>query len=228
MYEFEREFQAVLLNLHKISALKHLVLIGSWVLPVYAYIFKMPLASFTTSDIDFSVIRPHDRAIKSNPSVHNILVEIGYMPHFSLLTRSEKYIPALDNPEKKLSIEFLCEFGRVAHEPYRIKGLAITATPVKFQKILHENVAVLNYRGVPVTVPKPAFWAAHKIAISQLRLGKNAKLKMSKDLDTAKMVVGFLGADPVLKAAYFYRGKFVILFEKGWKAYKKRFSDQVV
>lgn len=131
MYEFEREFQAILSNLDKIGALKHLVLIGSWVLPIFAYHYKMPLAAFTTSDIDFSVIRPHDRAIKSNPSVH-------------------------------------------------------------------------------------------------IRLGKNSKLKMFKDLDTAKIVAGFIGTEPVLKAASFYRGKFVMLFEKGWKAYMKRFSDQVV
>ncbi len=118
MIEFEKEFNAILKSLHEIDALKHLILIGSWVLPIYSENYKIPRLTFTTSDVDFTIIRPHDPAKKSTPSVHQKLIEIGYIPHRSSITQSEKYIPALENVKNKLSIEFLCEPGRIVKARY--------------------------------------------------------------------------------------------------------------
>jgi len=158
MFEFEKEFHSVLKSLHEIGALRHLILIGSWVLPVYAENYAISRFSFTTTDIDFSIIRPHDPAKKSNPSIHVKLTEIGYIPHRSPITQHEKYIPAPESAKNKLSIEFLCEPGRIIKTPYRMQGLDIIITPVRYQRILHENAAALLYKSIPVIVPKPAFW----------------------------------------------------------------------
>lgn len=134
MFEFEKEFHAILKSLHEIDALRHLILIGSWVLPVYLENYGIPYITFTTSDVDFTIIRPHDPAKKSSPTIHQKLTEIGYIPHRSPITQSEKYIPALESAKNKLSIEFLCEPGRIVKAPYRIKGLDIMTTPLRYQR----------------------------------------------------------------------------------------------
>jgi len=228
MFEFEKEFHSILKNLHEIGALRHLILIGSWVLPVYLENYPISHLTFTTSDIDFTIIRPHDPDKKSNPSIHKQLTKMGYFPLRSPLTQSEKYIPAIESEKNKLSIEFLCEPGRIIKNPYRIKGLGITTTPLRYQRILHENTITLAYKGINTTVPKPAFWAAHKIAMSQLRSGEHAELKKMKDLDGARIIVNFLGYKDVLGAAQSYKGKFFSLFKEGWKIYQSRFPEELI
>jgi hypothetical protein len=108
-------------------------------LPIYAENYAISRFLFTTADIDFSIIRPHDSAKKSNPSIHVKLTEVGYIPHRSPITQHEKYIPALESAKNKLSIEFLCEPGSIIKAPYRVKGLDIIITPLRYQRILHEN-----------------------------------------------------------------------------------------
>jgi len=226
MFEFEKEFHTILKSLHEIDALRHLILIGSWVLPVYAENYRIPRLTFTTSDVDFTINRPHDPAKKSIPSIHQKFTEIGYIPYRSTITQSEKYVPAIESAKNKLSIEFLCEPGRIVKAPYPVKGLGIITTPLKYQRALHENTIILIYKFIPVSVPKPAFWAAHKIAMSQLRSGEQAELKMLKDLDGASIIVNFLGDKEVIRAAQYYKGKFLRLFQKGWKIYQSRFAEE--
>ena len=75
-----------------------------------------------------------------------------------------------------------------------------------------------------VNVPKPEFWATHKIAISQKRSGKDKEIKMMKDLDGARVVVESIGDTDIIRAADRYPGKFKKLFDKGWKIYKDKFK----
>ena len=223
MFQFEKEFLAILSNLNKSNALKHLVLIGSWVLQVYREYYNIGKFQFTTSDVDFSVIRPRDPLKISTPTIHETLTEMGYIPQFSILTKSEKYIPALESAENKLSIEFLCEPGRHIQVAYKIKGLGIVATPITYQRVLLENTETLNYKGIPVNVPGPVYWAIHKIAVSQKRSGKSAKLKMIKDLQGARIIVDFIGIKEVLSTASQFKGKFLKSFQKGWDILIKDF-----
>lgn len=219
MFKFEKEFFAILSSFDKINALKHLVLIGSWVLPVYRENYNIGKFQFTTSDVDFSVRFPRDPLKISIPTIHETLTEMGYIPQYSILNKSEKYIPALESAVNKLSIEFLCEPGRHIQEAYKIKGLGIAAAPITYQKVLLENTETLNYKGIAVNVPRPAYWAIHKIAISQKRSGKSAKLKMIKDLEGARIIVDFIGIAEILSIAKQFKGKFLKSFQSGWNFY---------
>ena len=87
---------------------------------------------------------------------------------------------------------------------------------------LLQNTDTLNYKEIPVVVPKPGYWAVHKIAISQLRKGESSELKMMKDIDGARVIVEFLGEDEILAIAGQFKGKFVRLFQKGWDILTKR------
>jgi hypothetical protein len=218
----EREFLAILRSLSRIGALDHLVLIGSWVLSVYAENLAIEPVPFTTTDVDFSVKRPHDRSVKSEPSVHRKLTGLGYTPITDPLTGAERYVPAIDAAENRLTIDFLCEPGRIVCAPYPIPGLGITSTPIRYQRVLLENTEEMTYKGLPISVPRPAFWAAHKIAISQLRTGELAEPKMFKDLDSAAAIVDLMGEASICSAAETYPGKFLGLFRKGWGRFTSR------
>ena len=216
MFEFEEEFLSILSNLNESNALKHLILVGSWVLLVYREHYDIGNIQFTTSDIDFSIYRPRDSSRLSNPSIHSTLTKLGYMPHFSITDNAEKYIPAMGTTGKNLSVEFLCDFGRHINGPFKVKGLGIVTTPISYQHVLHQNSELMNYKGIQVTVPKPPYWAIHKIAISQRRKGGNSRLKMMKDLAGARVIVDFVGEAVILDISKLFKGKFLKLFQKGW------------
>jgi len=80
----------------------------------------------------------------------------------------------------------------------------------------------MAYKRLLISVPKPAFWAAHKIAISQLRAGELAEPKMFKDLDSAAAIVDLKGEAGIRSAAETYPGKFLGLFWKGWGRFARR------
>jgi hypothetical protein len=224
MFAFEREFAGLLKEFHKNGALEHLVLIGSWCLPVYREHYPLARSPFTTSDIDFSVQRP--RAFKNGPGIplRELLLKLGYVPKAGILSKAEKYIPAPDKEGTSLSIEFLCEPGRDMADPLRLPGLGIVASPLPYQKVLLDNAVILDYRGVPVKVPRPAVWAVHKIAVSQLREGKDRELKMIKDLENAMIVLKWMGKDKLLLEARLFKGKFMKLFKKGLQRMETKFG----
>jgi hypothetical protein len=224
MFEFEKEFVGLLKEFQQKGALEYLVLIGSWCLPVYREHYPIPRFAFTTSDIDFSVRRPRDFRQGPGIALQESLTKLGYVPKSGILSKAEKYIPAPDSESNSLSIEFLCEPGRNSLEPYRLPGLGIMANPVPYQKILLENIIILAYRKIPVQLPRPAVWAIHKIAISQLRKGKDSKLKMIKDLDNAWVVLNWLGKEKLLIETEQFKGKFKKLFMKGFQIMEEKYE----
>jgi len=224
MLEFEKEFAGLLKGFHKCGALEHLVLIGSWCLPVYREHYPIARFTFTTSDIDFSVRRP--RAFKSGPGIplHELLIQLGYVAKAGILSKAEKYIPAPAAEGNSLSIEFLCEPGRNALEPYRLPGLGIVANPIPYQKVLLENRITLTYKKISVQLPQPAIWAIHKIAVSQLRKGRDNELKMIKDMDNALVVLNWMGKENLLLEAEQFKGKFKRLFLKGLQKMEAKYE----
>ena len=211
-----------MLEIEKADILKYLVLVGSWVLMIYKELHKISGYQFTTSDIDFSIYRPQDLKTTNLSSIHVSLTKLGYVPKHSLFNRSEKYVPAPDSEKNNLMIEFLCAFGRLHKEPFKIKGLDISTTPLTYQDILLKNTQQITYRGITVTIPEPGVWAIHKVAISQCRSGKDSHLKMMKDLENASVIVGMLGKEIILRESKQFTGKFYKLFKKGWEILIKK------
>jgi hypothetical protein len=224
MVEFEKEFIGLLKEFQQKGALEHLVLIGSWCLPVYREHYPIPRFTFITSDVDFSIHNPRDLRRSPGLALQESLIKLGYVPKSGILSKAEKYIPAPDSLAKSLSIEFLCEPGRNAVEPFQLPGLGIVANPVPYQKILLENRITLTYKKVSVQLPQPAIWAVHKIAISQLRKGKDREFKMIKDMDNALVILNWLGKKKILFEAGLFQGKFRKLFLKGFHIMEKKYE----
>jgi len=224
MFEFEKEFLGLLKEFKQKGALEHLVLIGSWCLPVYREHYPIPRFAFTTSDVDFSINRPRNLRQSSGIALQESLTKLGYVPKSGILSKAEKYIPAPDSEANSLSIEFLCEPGRNALEPYLLPGLGIVANPVPYQKNLLESRMTLTYKKISVQLPRPDVWAIHKIAISQLRKGKDHGLKMIKDMDNALVILNWLGKEKILLEADNFKGKFKKLFLKGFQIMEEKYE----
>jgi hypothetical protein len=161
MNSIENEFHSLLSTFEKYDVLKHLVLIGSWALKVYGENYKIKHFPFKTTDIDFSIKSPRNKEKRISPSIHEILIEKGYIPEFGLVSKSEKYIPGPEFTENQLNVDFLCEYGRHLKNPFTIIGLGVKVTPLSYQRILLDNIVPLQYQGISVNVPKPEYWAAH-------------------------------------------------------------------
>lgn len=224
MFEFEKEFIVLLKEFQQRGALEHLLLIGSWCLPVYREHYPIPRFSFTTSDVDFSIHGSRDLRQSPGIALQESLTKLGYVPKSGILSKAEKYIPAPDFAGNSLSIEFLCEPGRNTLEPYYLPGLGVVANPVPYQKILLENRMTLSYKKIPLQLPQPVIWAIHKIAISQLRKGRDSELKMIKDMDNALVVLNWLEKEKILLEADHFKGKFKKLFLKGLKIMEEKYE----
>lgn len=220
MLPIEQEFYEVLKRLSDTHNTNNLVLIGSFATIVYRDHFHFNDITLRTKDIDFSVLDPrHIKKNSSSPNVTQVLLEMGYRTMLSMISESQKYVP---EESRHLEIEFLCEPGRHIQEPTEIKELGIKVTPLKYQRVLLNNAELMNYRDIRIKVPKPEYWAAHKIAISQMRKKPE---KADKDLSDAHRVIKHIGIDIVIQAAGHYPGKFEKSFKQGLEQYRRNLTD---
>jgi hypothetical protein len=84
--------------------------------------------------------------------------------------------------------------------PVALKALAAGATPLQHLRWLMENpvpAVALHGPGVPIRVPAPARYAAHKLIVAQKRAASGEAAKRQKDLAQAKALVeAILQTDP--------------------------------
>jgi len=175
----------VLKKLHDAGCLNHIVLVGSWASYFYGLYFKShdyrPL--IRTSDIDFLIPNPRNVAPDLDLNLGRVFEELDFVKHFdrSGLIKYES---------KSLTIEFLVpEIGRGSGGPIKVKGLNITAQPLRFLNMLSEDLLVVQYEGMRIKVPDPVAYAFYKLIVSGRRFKKDKK---AKDYDTAIDLIRFL------------------------------------
>ncbi len=216
----EQEFYSVIKKLHETDNINNLVLIGSFATIVYRDHYKFSDITLRTKDIDFSVLDPrHIKKDTSLPTVTQVLMGMGYRTELSMLSDCQKYIP---EENRLLEIEFLCEPGRHIQKPTEIKELGVKVTPLQYQRVLLNNSEVMTYRDVQIRVPKPEYWAAHKMAISQMRKKPE---KADKDLSDTHRVIKHIGIEIVIEAASKYPGKFEKSFKQGLEKFRSGLTD---
>ena len=175
---------AVLRRLQEASVLQHLVLIGSWCLPLYQDYFKDvgDLYPVKTRDIDFLV--PRSGAFPTRVSVPDLLKDLGFITGF----RGEKGCMVLEHPE--LMIEFLVpERGRGNEEVRDIPALGMNAQPLRFLDVALKKTMCLRFEDIPVIVPHPAAFALHKLLVAPRR--RNVE-KRRKDTDSALIILDLI------------------------------------
>jgi len=175
----------VLKKLHEAGCLEHVILVGSWASYFYELYYQSadyhPL--IRTSDIDFLIPNPRKVIPSLDLDAGKALEELDFVKSFhrSGLIKYES---------KDLTIEFLVpEVGRGCGGPLRIKGLNLTAQPLRFLNMLTDDPLMVHYEGMRIKVPDPIAYAFHKLIISTRRIKKDKKVK---DYHTAIDLILFL------------------------------------
>ena len=184
-------FDRVMLKLHTAGILTDLILIGSWVLPIYRVYFddtpEIPL--LRTTDLDLLIQNPP----KLNVSVDipELLKELEFEQVFSVIGGYNKFI----HPD--LEIEFIIpELGKGIEKTFWVKELKITAQPLRYLYLLQDFRLLVQYKNVTLCVPEPAAFTLMKFLIT---IKRKDHRKIEKDISTAKQLSHFLLTIPEQK-----------------------------
>lgn len=180
----ESLFFKVIEKLAEGNVLQDIVLIGSWVLPVYRTFFdddpEIPV--LRTTDVDFLLGMPPN--IHSTFNIPTALAELGFEPKWSLQGEFCKYI----HPE--IEVEFLIpEHGRGTGRAIAIPTLGIMAQPLRFLSLAYKRSMFVSYHGYDIRVPEPEVFVLLKLLILPRR---KDNAKRMKDAYTARTLGEFL------------------------------------
>ena len=170
----------VLKRFEKAQILNKIILIGSWSIYFYKYIFKSKEYStfIRTRDIDFLV--PVPPKFKKKVDVFDLVEDLGFIEEFK---GSKGYIKLI-HPD--LTVEFLVpERGRGYDKPYPIPQLGINAQALRFLDFLVQNTISVQANGLHLRLPHPAAYALHKFIIFKRRRKKD---KQDRDIEGALRV----------------------------------------
>jgi len=171
----------VLRRLQSKGVLNKLILAGSWGLVLYRKYFddSTLYPSLRTRDADFII--PAHLEIREKINIPELLEDLGFVVDFN---RASNFIRLL---HPALIIEFLvAEKGRGSGMSREIKGLGITAQPLRYLNYLESKVISIDIEGLKVKVPDPAVFALHKLIIMTRRRSEE---KRDKDKKQAKSVL---------------------------------------
>jgi hypothetical protein len=163
----------VLKELHKQGALKDLVLIGSWCIPVYEELYNVTAYPLVTQDMDWLLHNP--RHIIAKADIHKMLKDLAYEPLFDSTMDLVKYT------RDEFTIEFLApkttpapnENGRVV----KAKNLNLSAMTLKYMDIPARNHMTVTFKGLQLKVPTLPAYVLHKAIVSPLRTKPAKKIK---------------------------------------------------
>jgi hypothetical protein len=173
------------------------VMVGSFAFACYGNMLGVKTASALsrTEDIDFSLARTI--AVAFNRNMRDVLLDAE--PELRTpIQINPRIIPFEMVTPDGFKVEFLTT-KRAASDnaPVNIERFNVHAQPLEFMDYLldeAQSAVVLNGAGILVTVPDPARFALHKLAVSQLRpIGLQAKIR--KDIAQASVLLDILSQD---------------------------------
>jgi hypothetical protein len=172
-------------------------MVGSFAFACYGNMLgvKTPGALSRTEDIDFSLARTI--AVAFNRNMREVLLdaEPELRPPIQI---NPRIIPFEMVTPDGFKVEFLTTKSSASDDaPVNIERFNVYAQPLNFMDYLlagAQSAVVLNGAGILVSVPDPARFAMHKLAVSQLRpIGMQAKIR--KDVAQASAILDILSQD---------------------------------
>jgi len=180
-------FLQILRRFDREGILDHVMIIGSWCLPLYRAVLSeaKALPALRTLDVDFLI--PDQSSIRREVDVPSVLEELGFVQTHYASSEWTVY----DHPE--LRVEFLVpELGKGSDKARKIKKLHVNAQGLRYLNLLAGYPRKLSYAGLTVLVPEPAAFALQKLMISERRRGE----KGQKDLESAIAVLDYVRTHP--------------------------------
>ena len=146
------------------------ILIGSYCIPILKEELKLNLPTIKTQDIDFLLNVPYrGREIDIELLLKPLGFSLGFNPDGSTFFTNGIF-----------KIEFLApQSGKGTDKAVYIKPLKISATPLRYLKMLFDQKMEVEKEGYKFIVPSPWVLAYHKILIAKNR---RAKDKREKDM----------------------------------------------
>jgi hypothetical protein len=177
-------FLTIIDRLAQGGVLTDIVLIGSWVLPIYREYFNdaPEIPVLRTTDVDFLVGMPPK--VQREFDVPAALSELGFEPEWALQGGYCKYV----HPE--MEVEFLIpEQGRGTGGSISVDALQVRAQPLRFLSLAFDRSMVVHYRGYEIRVPEPEAFVLLKLLVIPRRKDRS---KARKDAYTARSVGEYL------------------------------------
>ncbi len=178
----------ILNRFQQTGILQEMMLIGSWCLHFYRFMFENHegLPATRTMDVDFLI--PDIHQVRAEVDIPKLLKEEGFLSNYNRVSGMVKF----DHPD--LRVEFLVpELGKGHDKPLEIKKLNIKAQGLRYLNFLTDYPRIITYQHLRIRVPEPAVFALHKLIISGRRLNKE---KAKKDLEMAVGLLDFLYTKP--------------------------------
>lgn len=181
MSEQNEMVRRIIETLDSEGILHNVIVVGSWCIYFYRQHYKEAeiLPPLRTRDIEFDVSPLRKTSYKID--IDELFKKLGFVSEL----RGSGYT-SFAHPE--IIVEFLIpEKGRGSDEPFVLKGYGINAQPIRYLNLLEDRLISVNYNGHMVTVPHPAWFAIHKLIISQKR-PHTQKSKIENDIKQALAV----------------------------------------
>jgi hypothetical protein len=228
--ELYQEFKVLLQEFGQLGVFANheLVLVGSWALRVYKEHYPDLSDNFVTSDVDFSINRRKGSRHQYSPNLGELLQRMDYQAQPKGI-ESGKYVPGVIS-DNHLDVEFLMlektakNRKGLGQEYYADSDLGIIFSPLPYQDVLTENAIYLDFKSTSVLVPKPEYWAIHKIARSQSRVDED---KAIKDLRGASEILKIFSKDELydIGMTAHVSKKWKVHFENGWSEFLKKIEN---
>ncbi|MDD4736710.1 MAG: GSU2403 family nucleotidyltransferase fold protein [Kiritimatiellae bacterium] len=167
--------------LQKADVLEHMVVIGSWCIPVYEQYFKgVPFQpGIRTRDIDLLI--PTPLRLIQPVNLEELLTELGFIISYKGDGGYVRFV----HPD--LMLEFVVpERGRGHDKPYDLPALGINAQPLQFMDFLCVHLIKLTFGETEIAVPHPARFALLKLMVAGRR---DKAVKKENDLRQATQVI---------------------------------------
>lgn len=187
MFENENELKEILNVLNKEGFLPNTILIGSWCLLFYKYVFEHFEPTIRTTDIDFFV--PNPKSIKEKNGIVNSLKEVNYDLVHDTLTNKTTFISP-----NGFELEFLTKLNRQNLVCVKLGNTDVYAESLSYVDIFVGNYIEANYDGIKLKVASPSSYVLQKLLINGQR-----KVKSEKDIESIKNVLLYIGASRKFK-----------------------------
>lgn len=197
---------SVLRSLQEKDALKHFVLVGSWCLTVYRYMYNEPPVLPATRTMDADILVPRRLSSSVRLNVQQLMEDNDFVMQADYPTGFHRFV----HPD--LNFEFLTEAGAKSEvSVHRFKQLGITVQELRYMSIPLQYKMNVRVEDIEISVPEPEAFALHKLIVCSIR--KDTE-KAIKDQEAASGLLMFFEDKP----AHMNRLREIYdSFPKGWR-----------
>lgn len=207
MNDNENQLLRIIKVLNEENILDRIVLIGSWSLFFYKYIFDNYEPSVRTTDVDFYV--PDVKSIKAKNGLVKSLKEINYDVFNDCLTRKTTFV----SPDG-FELEFLTKIQRNQLSAVKLGNTNVFAETLPYLDLFLKSYLTIDFQGININVTSPASFVLQKLLINDIRDNK-----AEKDILAIKDVMFYIIVSHKLT------DDFINQFNELPKKWKKRIID---